>query len=147
MVKHFHAEPGSVLVTGMVEDPRNKVSISSLGLVELQSAFAVKVRSRTLNEEAARMYQVRLAFAVSAGNIDVYSTGPQHFLVAESLIRRHAFSERLRTLDALQLAVALDLSEQGLIDKFVVCDRVLAGVAFIEGLAVLNPQSTDLSQG
>jgi len=42
-------------------------------------------------------------------------------------------------LDALQLAVALDLSGLGLLDYFVVADKVLGEVATLEGLAVLDP--------
>ena len=37
---------------------------------------------------------------------------------AERFIGRHSFTRRLRTLDALQLAVALDLSSQGFLDRY-----------------------------
>jgi hypothetical protein len=47
----------------------------------------------------------------------------------------------LRTLDALQLAVALDLSSQHLLDRFVVADQSLGDVASDEGLNVLNPET------
>jgi len=43
------------------------------------------------------------------------------------------------TLDSLQLAVALDLREQGLIENFVAADKNLGEVAAAEGLSVLNP--------
>jgi len=45
----------------------------------------------------------------------------------------------VRTLDAIQLAVALDLTDQRLADKFVVADRALAEVATIESLHVISP--------
>jgi predicted nucleic acid-binding protein len=48
---------------------------------------------------------------------------------------------RLRTLDALQLAVALDLSEQGFLDHFVAADKALAEVAAVEGLSVRDPEA------
>jgi hypothetical protein len=47
----------------------------------------------------------------------------------------------LRTLDALQLAVALDLAAQDLVEHFVVADQPLADVASLEGLKIINPES------
>lgn len=43
-------------------------------------------------------------------------------------------------LDALQLAVALDLSRQNLLDHFVVADHALAEIASLDGLPVINPE-------
>ena len=53
-------------------------------------------------------------------------------------IEKH-FRIRLRTLDALQLAVALALSHQGMIDHFVCADYRLCEMAIVEGLSVINP--------
>jgi hypothetical protein len=38
----------------------------------------------------------------------------RHFKDAERLIRQYGLAQRIRTLDALQLAVALDLRNRGL---------------------------------
>jgi hypothetical protein len=46
------------------------------------------------------------------------------------------------TLDALQLAVALDLAGQNLLDRFVVADQSLATVAAAERLKVVNPETS-----
>ena len=46
----------------------------------------------------------------------------------------------MRTLDAIQLAVAMDLHHKGLLDVFVVADKILADLAVGEGLTVLNPE-------
>jgi predicted nucleic acid-binding protein len=62
------------------------------------------------------------------------------FGVAERLIERYAFDRRLRALDAIQIAVALRLRSQGLVDQFVSADKVLCEVATLEGFAVLNPE-------
>ena len=56
-------------------------------------------------------------------------------------IGRYGFSLRLRTLDALQLALAMDLAAQDLMDSFVVSDRLLGEVAALEGLSVINPET------
>jgi hypothetical protein len=56
------------------------------------------------------------------------------------LLRKHALTKSLRTLDALQLAVALELNQRGVIDFFVCADRKLCKVAQDEGLAIINPE-------
>lgn len=56
-----------------------------------------------------------------------------------SLIKRHARTQRLRTLDALQLAAALRRYWRGQIDHFVTADRALAQVAELEGFSVIVP--------
>jgi hypothetical protein len=62
------------------------------------------------------------------------------FAVAERLLEQYAFDLRLRALDAIQIAVALMLKRQGLLDQFVAADKVLCEVAILEGFAVLNPE-------
>jgi hypothetical protein len=61
---------------------------------------------------------------------------------AISLLLRHGQNLPLRTLDALQLAVALDLKAQGLLDFFVCADETLCQVAEKEGITVVNPAKT-----
>ncbi len=46
---------------------------------------------------------------------------------------------RFRTLDALQLAVALDLSRRGMTEYFVCADTRLCETAEEEGLVIVNP--------
>lgn len=125
------------MVAGLFAETGRTILLSGLGLIEIQSAFAVKVRSGTLTQDAAQMMRAKLVLCVAAGEIEVYSVTSDHFHVAERLIRRHAFAESLRTLDALQLAVALDLQDQGKITTFVVSDAVLSRVASLEGLKVI----------
>lgn len=86
------------------------------------------------------MQRARLLLDIAAGDIEVYSITEDHFMAAEQLIGRHGFSHRLRTLDALQLAAALDLADQALLDYFVVADQSLGEVAVGEGLKVINPE-------
>jgi hypothetical protein len=69
----------------------------------------MKVRSGVLSPQAAGMQRARLLLDIAAGDIEVYSITDEHFATAQRLIGLHGFSKRLRTLDALQLAVALDL--------------------------------------
>jgi predicted nucleic acid-binding protein len=56
------------------------------------------------------------------------------------MLEQYAFDLRLRALDAIQIAVALGLKSQGLVEQFVAADKVLCEVATLEGFAVLNPE-------
>jgi hypothetical protein len=75
-----------------------------------------------------------------SGKIEVFSIAESEFAMAESLVERYAFDVRLRALDALQLAVALELQKQHLVDHFIAADKILCEVAQLEGLSVINPE-------
>ena len=64
----------------------------------------------------------------------------KQFNAPELLVQRYAFELRVRALDALQLAVALELRNQGLVDHFVAADRTLCEVARLEAFSVINPE-------
>ncbi len=63
-----------------------------------------------------------------------------HFEVAGELIGKYGLSRQLRTLDAIQLAVALDLHRASPIDHFVCSDQRLCEIAVFEGLNVIDPE-------
>jgi hypothetical protein len=69
----------------------------------------------------------------------VFAVNEREFALAERLIEKYAFDKPLRTLDSVQLAVALGLKRQGPIDRFVAADAALCGVAALEELSVLDP--------
>ena len=125
-VKYYHTEPGTEFVSAIFAEPDRKIRISRLGLVEIQSALAMKVRSGALAQAAAELQRERLLLDVARNVVEVFKVTERHFSVAERLIAHHSFSSRLRTLDAVQLAVALGLADQRLADRFVVADRALA---------------------
>ena len=135
-VKFYHTEAG----LSDFAEPSREIRISSIGLLEVQSAFAVKVRTGTLDRQLAGQQRAALLLDLASGAVEVYSITDLHFKHAERLIGRHSFTYRLRTLDALQLAVAVDLASQSLVEHFVVADRPLAEVAALEGLSVVDPE-------
>ncbi len=140
IVKYYHAELGTAEVSRIFAEHDRKIAISSIGFVEIQSAMAIKVRAGILDQKNAGIQRARLMLDVAAGEIEIYRLSDQNLEEGELLIGRHSFTRRLRTLDALQLAVALDLSRQNLLDHFVVADQALAEIASLEGLAVINPE-------
>jgi hypothetical protein len=106
----------------------------------LTSAFAIKVRTQSITREDAALVLHQFRKDVAAGRLEVFSISEAEFSTAELLIERHSFELRLRALDALQWAVALELRTQGLADQFVAADEVLYGVAKVEGFPALNPE-------
>jgi len=139
-VKYYHVEAGTPRVSAIFGETGRKFRISKIGLLEIQSAFALKVRAGVLDREAAGLQRTRLILDIASGAIEVYSMTDDHFVEAERLIGQYSYTDRLRTLDALQLAVALDLARQDLVDYFVVADHALCEVAASEGLSVINPE-------
>jgi hypothetical protein len=70
----------------------------------------------------------------------VVQVTPADFQQAQQLLVRHATTRSLRTLDALQLAVARALHAIAPLDDFICADANLCLIAAAEGLAVLNPE-------
>lgn len=141
LVKYYHKEDGTEAVLRLFGQEGRKVCISTLGLLEAQSAFAVKVRSGEIDRNAAGVLRARLMLDIAAGELEVFTLSREHFELAARLVGRHSFSTRLRALDALQLAVAIELEKLALMDYFVVADKILFEAAILEGLAAVNPES------
>ncbi len=121
-------------------DPASRHFISRLTVVEIQSVFAKKVRTGLLSLADFQLLCRRFLADVRRRRFRAVRITAVHFGAAEQLIRRLAPSQNLRTLDALQLAVALDLQGQGLIGRFVCADHSLCAIATAEGLPIINPE-------
>ena len=141
LAKRYHPEIGTAKVASIFGEAGCEVRISRLSFVEVQSVFAMKVRAGFISRTEAGQQRARLVADIAEGTIHVCAVTPDHFAAAERLIGIYSFSTRLRTLDAIQLAVALDLSNEDLADYFVVADKALGDVASREGLSVLNPET------
>ena len=113
----------------MFSEAGHEVRISRLTFVEVQSVFALKVRSGAISRHDAGLQRSRLLIDIAAGEMKVWDVIASHFAAAEKLIGRHSFAQRLRTLDALQLGVTMELAQIGLADYFVVADCALGEVA------------------
>ena len=139
LAKLYHAEVGSQQMEMLAQSPDNRLIVSQLSVIELQSVFATKVRMGVIDQ--ASLNQLRgLFFAdLAAGRFKVVLVSGRYFRSADRLIRTHAVSRALRTLDALQLAVALELHRRGVATALVASDRNLCEVAAVEGMQVVNP--------
>jgi len=138
LAKRYHREEGSAKVEAIFREPGRRIIISNLTVLEIRSVIAGKVRSEVLSPEEATSVANHFKADVAAGTMDVFAISVFDYRRAEDLIARYGFVMRLRSLDALQLGVALDLRDQGLGNTIVAADVALSEVAAREGLLVLN---------
>src|SRR5262245_54087580 len=142
LAKHYHADVGSAEIDRLWNDPRRELFVSRLSALEIVSAFAGKVRAGAISLADFDILRRRFSSDLTKTKRPAATRLlVAHYQAAERLLRQHATARRLRTLDALQLAVALDLQRKGAIDRFVSADRDLLGVAVLEGLSVFDPEN------
>ena len=140
MAKLYHPEVGTPKVVEIIEAVGAQIRISRLTVVELRSVFAIKVRTQVVTQEDVSLLLRQFQEDVVSRKFHVFAVHESEFALAERLIEQYAFNKPLRTLDAVQLAVALGLRSQGLIDHFVAADAALCEVAVLEGFSVLDPE-------
>jgi len=139
VVKHYRQEAGTDKVDALFVEPQAVLILSRLGAVETISALAMKVRTGELSQADYAAARTRFLTDVAEGKLSVVRLLVAHYRRAERLLDRHAPTMRLRTLDSLQLSVALELRRLGRIDTLVSADEVLCQLAVLDGLATLNP--------
>ena len=98
------------------------------------------MRTEFINRDDARVFLRQFREDIISRKFEVFAVRETEFAAAERLIERYAFDLRLRALDALQIAIALSLKSQALVDHFVAADKILCAVAALEGFSVVNPE-------
>lgn len=142
LVKRYHTEAGTAVVDRILSEPTSRLFIARLTVVEVQSGLARKVRMGEIQIEHFELARQKLLGDISQRRLSVVRMIDVHFARAEQLMTRYGpqvGQPRLRTLDALQLAVALAVHQHGSLDFFVAADDDLTTVAQAEQLAILNP--------
>jgi predicted nucleic acid-binding protein len=135
LVKHYHAETGTAAVDKLLAEPTARHFIARLTVVEVQSAFVRKVREGKLTLIEFGVVRQRLLDEIAHRHLAVVRMTDSHYDTAEQLLRTYGpqpGQPRLRTLDALQLAVALDVPQRLGLEKFVAADHDLCVAAFSE---------------
>lgn len=138
--KFYHPEIGSERVTAIVRDPASILQIANLAILETQSAFAMKVRTGSLDPTSAEVAMDKVFKDIAGGLFLAIKLDASHVDGARALVAKYGYTRRMRILDALQLSVAIELRRRNFLDTFVVADRLLAEVAEFEGLIVENPE-------
>jgi predicted nucleic acid-binding protein len=142
LAKHYHPEVGSAEIDRLWDDPSRALFISRLSALEIVSAFAGKVRAGVIS--LADFDALRRRFSSDLTKLKrplATRMLAAHYQEAERLLRQHGPWRRLRTLDALQLAVALDLHRKTAIGRVVSADKDLLAVAALEGLGIFDPEN------
>jgi hypothetical protein len=120
--------------------PGSQYLISRLTIVEMESVFALKARAGEIDQKAVLIARRRLEADLGHRRLLVAAVNDEHFRGARQLLFKHGAVEALRTLDALQLSVALGLKRAEPVTVFVAADQKLCRVATLEGFAVTNPE-------
>ena len=142
LCRYYHSEPGSPQVEAIVNEAGATLFLSWLTVLETQSAFAHKVRSREIIASDFILLRKRFKADIARRQFLVTRILRRHFDRAENLIASYGLTKRLRSLDALHLGAALDLQQRGQLDYFITADAIMDSVAQQEELAVKNPTTT-----
>jgi len=139
LAKLYHPELGSEQMESLSRTPGVQFIISELSVIEIESVFAAKVRTGVVARATLEHLRGLYSADIASGRLDVVLLERRHFRNAANLVRRYSVDQALRTLDAVQLSVALDLHQRGVTSAIAASDRHLCAAAALEGLAVLNP--------
>ena len=141
LAKRYHKETGSEYMDRIVEQPGSRSLISHLSIVELESVLAIKTRTGEIDEQALEIARRRFRADLRRQRLLVAPpVQERHFHGARRLLIQYGVPEGLRTLDALQLAIALDLRQFGQVEVLVAADQKLCRVASMAGCSAVNPE-------
>ena len=135
LVKFFHEEEGTDIVTELILNRNNEIWISELGRLEFISAVFRRFRNRELDEG-----QLNTAVDSFENQIAEYNVEPLGRAVleeAESFIKNYGRTHGIKALDALHLGSFSLISEKDW--SFVVADDNLCRVAKANGFNTINP--------
>jgi predicted nucleic acid-binding protein len=141
LAKRYHQESGSEYMDRILEQLGSRSLISHLSIVELESVLAIKTKTGEIDRQALQIARRRFQADIARQRLLVAPpVHERHFHSARRLLIRYGVPEGLRTLDALQLAIALDLRQLGQVDVLVAADQRLCRVASAAGCSAVNPE-------
>lgn len=140
VAKLYHQELGSEVIERLVSAANVTPIISRLTLVELESVIAIKVRTGALDPADQERFRRRLRADLSQQRLRIAPPiEERHYQSARGLLVRFGVNMGLRTLDAMQLAIALDLHQTGQASVLVAADQRLCRIALASACPVLDP--------
>jgi predicted nucleic acid-binding protein len=135
LVKFFHEEEGTDIVTELILDRNNEVWISELARLEFVSAVFRRFRNKELDEE--RLNTVVDSFENQIAGFNIEPLGHAVLNQAELFIKKYGRTYGLKALDALHVGAFSLISEKDW--SFVVADDNLCKVSEAIGFTTINP--------
>jgi predicted nucleic acid-binding protein len=133
LVKRYHSEKGTDKIDKIFSQDDRAIVISSISLTEMVSALNRKKEEKIISREDLKIALSKF-FHDAIKDFLVLELDGEHIKGSIRLILKR----NIRTLDAMQLAVALGLKDLKV--TFVCADKKLASVAEKEGLQTINPE-------
>lgn len=140
LIKFFHEESGTELVTDLITAPGNSVYVSDLVRLEFVSALHRRYRNKEINGTA--LNEAISGFFEEYQRFNIEPLGHAVLQEAEELLIKYGKTYSLRTLDALHLATFVLIKEDDWL--FVACDDNLISVIKAIGALVINPLTDTL---
>jgi len=142
LAKLYHHELGSDYVAGLLDPHReNRIFVSPLSLIEMESVLATKVHTRQLSQVGVEIARRKFRLDLAKRRLHMSPEfDKSHFENARTSVAIYGMAG-LRTLDALQLSMAMHLSSTGQMHLLVAADHTLCRVALMAGLTAIDPQS------
>ncbi|MCX9013038.1 MAG: type II toxin-antitoxin system VapC family toxin [Candidatus Methanoperedens sp.] len=134
LVKRYHAEKGTNVIDRIFSEEDKAIVISSICITEMVSALNRKKEEKVISKEDLDVALSKF-FHDAIKDFLILELDDGHIKDSIVLVLKRS----LRTLDALQLAVAIGLKE--LKPIFVCADKKLASVAEKEGIEAINPEA------
>jgi hypothetical protein len=132
LVKRYVREPGTDAVRALFRRTRS-IAVSRLSMAEVPAALARRARRKDIDARLARAAATR--FLADLADMDVMEIRPRVLARAAELV----WESDLRAYDAVQLAAAVELGEQGAAPvTFVGADIALLRAATSQGLKTLG---------
>jgi len=134
LVKRYADEQGTETVDELIENDDDTVVITSLSVIEITSAFRRKYNRGEITS-TQRDGLLTAFFEESTDEFTIIPVTETVFEIAFDLV----LEANLRTLDALQLGAAIELTTPDLDVTFVCADKKLVDVAEGRNLHTVNP--------
>ncbi len=133
LVKRYHSEKGTDKIDKIFSQDDRVIVISSISITEMVSALNRKKEDKTILKEDLKIALSKF-FHDAIKDFLIIELDGEHIKGSIMLVLKR----NIRTLDALQLAVAIGVKELKV--TFVCADKKLVSVAEKEGLQTINPE-------
>ena len=98
-MKRFQEESGSEAVDAISDDPSDRIFTSRLGLIELTSVAAIKVRTGAMGSEDSIDFLAAVGESANSHQFTVQRLLEADYDRAQMLLTRDAYRQSLRTFD------------------------------------------------